>query len=248
MAYHWIWAINDLYDRTHAENLIRHCIVIKELSIEGFVEQFPMVFDCVDLNSMDVEKDVRMIYELHQRYAEQVLATIKKKQTDLFNDFVSGKVSQDSIIGLIGRQDHLKLPIVKVADEIGTMFAKRLPIIFQSKKPLEEKEIQDAADALLSEFSKDTHREAPQVSFGIVSRRPDFSQDNTQLFIEMKLVKLKRDVSKVVDEISADIKPYLNHSRGILFGIYDTDRNIADDEKFAEPFKTDPNVFVKVIR
>jgi hypothetical protein len=64
----------------------------------------------------------------------------------------------------------------------------------------------------------------------------------------MKLVKLKKDVSKIADEISADIKPYLNHSRGILFVIYDTDRNIADDEKFTEPFKTETNVFVKVIR
>ncbi len=242
-------SINELYDRTHTENLVRHCIFIKKLSIESFVERFPMVLsDCVDMHSTDVEKDVHMIYELHQRYAEQVLATIKKKQNELFDDFVGGKISQDSILGLVGRQDHLRPPIATVANEIGAMFAKRLPIIFQSKKPTKEKDIQDAAQALLSEFSKNVQREAPQVSFGIVSRRPDFSQNMTQLFIEMKLVKAKKDVSKVTEEMSADIKPYLSHSRGILFGIYDTDRNIVDDGKFIEPFEMDTNVFVKVIR
>lgn len=240
--------INDLSDRTHAENLIRHCLDIKNLSIEGFVEKFPMVFDCVYLEDKDYEKNVRMIYDLHQRYADQVLETIKKKQNELFNDFVSGKISQDSILGLIGKQDHLKPPIQKISEEIGTLLTKNLPIIFQSKKPVKEKEIQDAVQALLSEFQENIHRESPQVGFGIVSRRPDFSQDNTQLFIEMKIVKLKKDVSKITDQISADIKPYLNHSRGILFCIYDTDRNIADDDKFIEPFKAETGVFIKVIR
>lgn len=240
--------IDGLFDRTHAENLIRHCIEIKNMTIEVFVENFPMIFDCVDLNGQDFEKFVQVIYELHQRYADQVLEAIKKKQNEFFGDFMTGKISQNSILGLIGRQDHLKLPIVKVANEISTMFLNRLPIIFQSKKPDREKEVQDAAQALLSEFSQNIQREAPQVSFGIVSRRPDFSQDSTQLFIEMKLVKQKKDVSKVADEISADLRPYLAHSRGILFAIYDTDRNIVDDDKFMEPFETDTNVLVRVIR
>jgi|Deesub1362A_J573_1020465.scaffolds.fasta_scaffold00013_238 hypothetical protein len=240
-------SIDTLYDRMHAENLIRHCINLRTLSIESFLEIFPMVWDCVDLFDNPEEK-IQELYDLHQRYSEQVLQAIKIKQGELFNDFVSGIISRESILGLIGSGDHLKTSIDRIATELGDLFARRLPIVFQTKKPARERDVQDAAQALLSEFSENIQREAPQVSYSVVNRRPDFSKDRSQLFIEMKLVKAKKDVSKVIDEISADIRPYLDHSRGILFCIYDTDRNIVDDDKFKEPFKNDTNVFIKIIR
>ena len=240
---------DDIEDKTHIENLVRFCTMLSELSLEGFVEKFPMVWDCIDEED-DPDEIIPVIYALYQRYSNQIIETLRKKQNNLFKEYVTGKISKNSVLGIIGRHEHLLDPVEKVANEIGELLRKRLPIVFQDQKPTKEKQIQDAAQALLSEFNDRIARESPQISFGIVNRRPDFSKDDRMLFIELKLVKSKKDINKVIDQILADISPYLSYSRCVLFCIYDTDRYISDDEEFIKPIINNNRnkVFVKIIR
>jgi len=90
--------------------------------------------------------------------------------------------------------------------------------------------------------------------FAGVSTKPDFSQQANEgfanhLFVEMKYPKDRRRLNGVITEITSRVLMAKQYGIGILFGIYDPNRAIVDDDVFATDIQDpDNNIWVIIIR
>ena len=92
-------------------------------------------------------------------------------------------------------------------------------------KPEGERAIQNAVEALFIgrgyQRSIDYDRETGRVKYSGNEFIPDFIFARYSLVIEVKLVKRTNQVSRCVEEMSADVSAYLSMYRNVLFCIYD---------------------------
>jgi len=125
---------------------------------------------------------------------------------------------------------------------------------FATSKPASEAELQVAIDALQTAARINLQREFPTVSFALIGTRPDFSawanpdSPEPDLFVEVKLIRARREVTSVTDELLADIPKYTARARKALLLVYDTGGFIADDGVFATPLEELGEVRVAVLR
>lgn len=116
------------------------------------------------------------------------------------------------------------------------------------KVPDNETDVQDKIEDLLGIKDYEYDREKVSIPYSVTFRKPDFTIDKLETAIEIKLCKEERDVSKIIDEISADITTYKTKYPTIIFIIYDIGI-IRDIEKFKTGIEeNNPGVNVIVIK
>ena len=143
---------------------------------------------------------------------------------------------------------------------IGTAGDERraLTDFFQSRlraammeRPENEKAVQDTVEALLVgrglQKGQEYDRETGRVKLSSKESIPDFILPPFEEAIEVKLVKDRRRVSEVGDEINADIPAYLSKYRHLLFIVYDLGQ-IQDEAEFRYGLEHVPNVQVIVVK
>ena len=143
---------------------------------------------------------------------------------------------------------------------IGTAGDERraLTDFFQSRlraammeRPEDEKAVQDTVEALLVgrglQKGQEYDRETGRVKLSSKESIPDFILPPFEEAIEVKLVKDRRRVSEVIDEINADIPAYLSKYRHLLFIVYDLGQ-IQDEAEFRYGLEHVPNVQVIVVK
>ena len=93
-------------------------------------------------------------------------------------------------------------------------------------------------------------REVPQIPFGAVTTKPDFSdlpKDSTPLFIEFKYIKSRTRLNHIQTEMTSRVTIYRDQGAWILFIVYDPKRTITDDEEFAKAFEKHDGVWVGTV-
>ena len=143
---------------------------------------------------------------------------------------------------------------------IGTAGDERraLTDFFQSRlraamreRPEDEKAVQDTVEVLLVgrglQKGQEYDRETGRVKMSSKESIPDFILSPFEEAIEVKLVKNRRRVSDVIDEINADIPAYLTKYRHLLFIVYDLG-HIQDEAEFRHGLERAPNVQVIVVK
>jgi REase_DpnII-MboI len=122
-------------------------------------------------------------------------------------------------------------------------------VIFE--KPDKERDVQNAMEALLVgrgyQKSIDYEREAGRVKFSGKEFVPDFIFANISLAAQVKLVKEKHQMTKCVEEMSADVPAYLSVYKNILFCVYDLGV-IRDVGEFQEGLEKQNGVRICVIK
>ena len=92
-------------------------------------------------------------------------------------------------------------------------------------KPSSEKDVQDNIERLLiaSNMTKGTDydRETGKFKFSGREYIPDFIFPKLNCCMEVKLLKEKKHISKIIEEIGADITAYSKKYEKIIFVIYD---------------------------
>lgn len=128
------------------------------------------------------------------------------------------------------------------------ILSKLRSVIF--KKPEKEKEIQDAIESLFigKGLNKgvDYFREAGKFEFSGKEYIPDFVIPKLKLCIEVKLVREGR-VSRIIDEISADITAYNKKYDRQLFVVYDLG-NIQNEIEFKHDIENVGNIKIIIIK
>jgi len=132
-------------------------------------------------------------------------------------------------------------------ETIEVVLEKSLRMAFRSSPPTSEREVQHYVDVILCAAGYKFVREGPIFRFSLRGYRPDYTVENKGLIIEVKLCREASDVSRVVEEMSADIAPYLKKQHSVLFVVFDLG-GIHDPVTFREDFESNPNVKVAVIK
>lgn len=117
--------------------------------------------------------------------------------------------------------------------------------------PTSEKQVQDALERLLIgrglQKGDDYDREVGRVKVSSKEVIPDFIFPRLDLGLEVKLLKEVSRISRLVDEINADIVSYKRGYRHVLFLVYDLG-HIRDEAEFRRDLEHHENVTVLVIK
>jgi len=113
--------------------------------------------------------------------------------------------------------------------------------------PKDEKEVQDAFENLLIGADIRYSREKDSIEYSSKTYKPDFTIDQLELAIEIKLCKDEGRVKKIIPEINDDILAYQTKYRNLLFVVYDVGK-IRDKETFSASFEAHDNVIVRIVK
>ncbi|MFC5358140.1 hypothetical protein [Azospirillum himalayense] len=118
-------------------------------------------------------------------------------------------------------------------------------------KPEKELDVQNSIEALLVgrgyQKSIDYDRESGKVKFSGKEFIPDFAFPSLKLSLEVKLIKSGGNVSKCIEEMSADIPAYLSVYENVLFCVYDLGE-IRDVSEFQHGFQSHGGVRICVVK
>jgi hypothetical protein len=113
--------------------------------------------------------------------------------------------------------------------------------------PEKEGEIQDAFETLLHGADLQHSRERVHIPYSSKTYIPDFTFDDLDLVVELKLCNRESREKEIIAEINDDILAYKTKHGNLLFVVYDKGF-IRDVDLFKSTFEGHPNVLVKVVK
>jgi hypothetical protein len=115
--------------------------------------------------------------------------------------------------------------------------------------PKTEPDLQCLCDGLLKAAGTRLEREYPYARWGIIGTKPDWSEEEINLWVELKYArKNSATPGKISDDIAADITKYGDLGKRVLFVTFDPERLIVDDEDFIAPIVKHHNMKATIIR
>ena len=103
-------------------------------------------------------------------------------------------------------------------------------------------------DGILAGNGSPLIREYPQLRWGPVGTRPDWSAEDVGLWVEMKYIRRKRDILPITEAIAGDITKYGDSEKRVLYVVYDPHHLIVDEDGFAAPILRRENMMVRFVR
>ena len=226
--------------RTHVENYVRFALNLEKMqSPDTFFGAFPDLFDCLP-TSGDVEAFAQALWDLFQRHQRTVNGVVEKLIQKYSAQIRQASLPTTCLIRIVITGQHAIDPRIRLVERLRSLLCNSLPTAFQTQKAQNEPQVQDVGEAVLQAAQEQHHRETPQLPFATVSTKPDFSDlptDGIPLFIEFKYAKTRGQLRRIVTEMTSRVMIYRDQGAWILFIVYDPNRTITDDEKFAREFE-----------
>ncbi|MDN5301095.1 MAG: hypothetical protein PWQ60_609 [Thermoanaerobacteraceae bacterium] len=172
------------------------------------------------------------VYDLFCRYGDSILYAAKRMQMK-YED-LSSQIPKDSLLEMLASRAYKKTPIEHKVIEIDNILKKTIPILFKREEPKNENDLNDKVQAILISESTKFEREYPPIRFGITTYNPDHSQDD--LLIETKFIRKNTTPSVATSGIAEDMTK-VPKAYGLLFIVYDPERQIDDDDTFIRDFE-----------
>jgi hypothetical protein len=144
--------------------------------------------------------------------------------------------------------DHARPSWRGLATRICECLDKGLPAACQSTKPATEPLLQEVCDGILRGASVDLEREYPTLRWASRGTKPDWSDDRSLLWVELKYVRKKGDVGPIEGAIAQDITKYGDLGQHCLFVTYDPLHHIIDEERFCAPIRLRKTMHAHLIR
>ncbi|HEV8485595.1 MAG TPA: hypothetical protein VGV87_18780 [Blastocatellia bacterium] len=175
------------------------------------------------------EPFVEDMFRLVRRFGEQTVSALKSfaKGGDIKKKPVAG-----SLLHIIQQQEYLKSEPERFAEKLAAKLQRAVPAMFANNRPINENDFNDKIQGLLQGDAEEYRREYPATQFALARVVPDHEFQNYHVLIEAKYIRKGTALSKVTDQIAADIVKY-PVAAYIVFAIYDPDRAIRDDVRFA---------------
>jgi len=193
-------------------------------------------------------ENAERLVDLHKRHGEAAHGVITQELRARAQDLLEGKLDSTSMLAMIGGRVHLRSNWERYADRISELLATGLPIAYEKEKPEKETQMQRVADSILAGHNLELVREYPFLRWSSVLTKPDWSQEELELLIEAKLIKNRRDMHRISEEIAADITKYGDSGQHVLFVVYDPDHSILNEDEFTEPIRRRQSMLVRLIR
>ena len=163
-----------------------------------------------------------------------------------FDDDPLGDLAPESLLGLVASREHQRPPAVRLADTIIRIVNEAVGTLFGVQRPANERDLNSKLAALIGSHG-DLTSEHPTVSFACAGVAPDHTVTNSDLLIEAKYVREHTSPSKASESIAADLTKYPERAH-ILFIVYDPDRRISNDRRFACDFERRGRCSILIVR
>jgi hypothetical protein len=160
-------------------------------------------------------------------------------------------LASDCLIRIVASGHHTKDRRIGYVDRLRSLIIKSLPVAFQTQAAKNERHVQDIGDAVFQAAKEQLQRESPQIPFGAVTTKPDFSDNPegmTALFIEFKYIKSRPRLNGINTEMTSRVTVYGDQGVWVLFIVYDPKHTVTNDEKFVGAFEKHEGVWVGLVR
>lgn len=238
----------ELTDQTMAVHFVRHARELASMNAEQFAAAFNVELSRAVRSEPNSSLAVSRIYEMHQRYAHDVMRVVGNQMSVHAAELVDGSLDPLSLLGLVALGEHKQEMWQRYAQRIGDALEAGIPSACKSVKPTNEPRLQEIAEGILRGAGEELDREFPFLRWSSVRTKPDFSNDAINFWVELKYVRKKSDIRQITENISADITKYGDGGKRTLFVIYDPKHLIPDDQEFAEEILRRPTMHVRFIR
>lgn len=241
--------IKEGIDRTQVESYARFASHIQQLSDDSIYKEYVELFDCIIPGDPNPDVTARSWVNLLRRHAEQASAVMEDKIRQSATLLFQVALPESCLVRLVAKGSHLQEPSQQLALKVSNLLQMGIPKTFQSRKPKNEHEVQDAVEAILSAAHEELDRELPLLPFAGISTKPDYAKlDNSLFYVEMKYLKTRARLNQVVTEISSRVSIYEKQGAFALFAVYDPNHAITDDTKFIRDLSLKDHSMVQVIR
>lgn len=238
-------------ERTHAENYVRFAARLESLeNADQFFEAFPELFDCLPAEG-DVDPFGQELWSLFRRHQQTVNGVLEKKIQNHSRDIRRASLPSNCLLRIISSGEHGLDTRVRYIDRLRSLICKSLPAAFQTQPAKNERQVQDVGESVFQAAQETLHRETPQIPFGIVATKPDFSdapKEASPLFVEFKYPKNRGRLNAIVTEMTSRVTIYTDQGAWILFVVFDPNRTISNDDQFVEAFTKHEGVWVGIAR
>jgi 7-cyano-7-deazaguanine synthase in queuosine biosynthesis len=231
--------------RTVILDYVRLGLDCESLTVDGFLRKWlAEITDCLTPGESQSET-IERLHSMFQRFGRQTVAALKAMRNEF--DDPRAKIAENSLLALIQEREYLKDDTERLAVRISEDLRSSVPRVFRRVAPKNENDLNDKIDGLLQTRRPDYEREFPACVFALSRIIPDHMLASKRLLIETKYVRKGSVLSRVSDEVAADITKHPS-SAFSLFIIYDPASLIFDRDRFAEDFKfRKPNCRIEII-
>jgi hypothetical protein len=184
------------------------------------------------------------MYQLANRFGRQTVAALEgfSRASDITKAPVPG-----SLLHIIQRQEYLRSDSERFAELLAAKLQRAVPAMFSVNRPVNENDFNDKIQGLLQADSDEYRREYPATQFALGKVIPDHEFQKYEVLIEAKYVRNATPLSKLTDQIAADVIKYPSAAY-VVFAIYDPDRVIRDDITFARDIEAQRRCRVLLLR
>ncbi|MEP3932796.1 hypothetical protein, partial [Rhodopirellula bahusiensis] len=195
------------------------------------------------------QKTAQQLCELLFTHGSNVNEVVKKMFAKYAERLFLGNLPPSSLLPLVAGNKHAVDDWVRLSDRITESLKAGLPAACAVNMPKTEPDLQAICDGLLKSAGHELNREFPFALWGIAGTKPDWSSDQSRLWIELKYVrKNSATPTKISDAIASDIIKYGENGVRVLFVVYDPSRLIVNDPKFVDPIEKHHGMRCSVIR
>ncbi len=191
---------------------------------------------------------IKRFVELHRRHAAAVNRVLIDQLAKASGAQFAGVLDPTCLLAKIALNEHLKPSWRRYGERIATILEAGLPRACKSQKPKDEPRLQEICDGILAGSGEDLVREFPFVRWSSSMTKPDWSDEATKVWVELKYVRKKGDIKVITEDIAADITKYGDNGRRTLFVVYDPQHLIPDDRGFAAPAAERKDMMMRIIR
>ena len=236
------------YEQNMAVDYIRHGLELHRMGEGEIAERFGLEIPRAIRYESDRSAAAEQLIAMHKRHGETVAKVVQSELSNHSTEIVLGELTTTSLLALVAGQNHVKSSWIRLSNRILEMLTRGLPLACESVKPQNEPHLQEICDGILQAQRNDLIREFPFMKWSASATKPDWSHEESQLWVELKYVREKRNIRNITEDIAADITKYGDNNRRTLFVVYDPHHLVGDERKFAEDIEAHANMRVGFVR
>lgn len=239
----------DGYQKSMAVDYVRHATELARMNDEEILTKFNLEISRAVRSFPDDRKGVaQKLIDLHKRHGATIHNVLSTQLSSASAEILAGELPMNSMLMCVAGQVHLKSSWTRYAGRITDLLRRGVPVACASTKPKDEPHLQEICDGILIGNDEDLRREFPFSRWASSMTKPDWSNEHVGLWVEMKYVRVKRDIRAITEDIAADITKYGDNGHNSLFVIYDPHHRIRDDREIEVFITKHPGMMVDFIR
>jgi len=235
-------------ERNMAVDYARHAVELYQMSESEMAKRFNLHLTRATRYMPNRREAAQKLIQMHKRHGEVVYNVLKHQLEQNAASFIDGSIYESSMISVVGGLQHLESSWKRYANRISNLLSASLPTMCKTHKPEDEPHLQELCDGVLKAHDEDLVREYPFMRWGAVSTKPDWSNEELCLWVEMKYVRKKEDIRPITEDIAADITKYGDNHRRVLYTVYDPIHLIVDERAFSAPIVQHKEMLVHFVR